>query len=51
MRNLNDYFEKVNIKVKKVNDRGEVVDFNEEDLDHIDDEIKQSQIMGMQQES
>jgi len=44
MRNLNDYFEKVNIKVKKVNDRGEVVDFNEEDLDNV---VKQSQLMDM----
>jgi len=42
MRILNDYFERANIKVKKVNDRGEVVDFNEEDLNHIDDEIKNS---------
>jgi len=33
MRILNDYFERANIKVKKVNDRGEVVDFNELDLD------------------
>jgi len=44
MRNLNDYFEKVNIKVKKVNDRGEVVDFNEEDLDNV---VKQSLLMDM----
>ena len=52
MRILNDYFERANIKVKKVNDRGEVVDFNEEDLDNIDDEIKQSQtLQNMEQES